>query len=54
MIWMLLLLALGALLYGVYRVRAAWSPFTSHGRRRVIYWGRSWWAGDQAENRDEY
>jgi hypothetical protein len=52
----LALIALGALLLlaATYRIRAAWSPFTTHGRRRVVYWARGWWRGDQAQNRDEY
>lgn len=37
----------------VYRVRCAWSPFTTRGRRRVLYWRRTWWSGGTAENRDE-
>lgn len=38
----------------VYRVRAAWKPFTTRGRRRVLYWGRGWWRGEQAQNRGEH
>jgi len=52
----LALLAVAALLLiaVIYRVRSAWAPFTTHGRRRALYWGRGWWRGDQAQNRDEY
>lgn len=50
----LLILAALLLLGAIYRIRAAWKPFTTHGRRRVLYWGRGWWRGDQAQNRDEY
>ncbi|MFR9807079.1 hypothetical protein ACL02T_33000 [Pseudonocardia sp. RS010] len=55
MIWALLALAAASLLLALtaYRIRAAWDPFTSRGRRRAVYWLRGWWRGDQAENRDE-
>lgn len=53
MILALILAAVLLLLFGVYRVRAAWSPFTTKGRRRLPYWWRTWWSGGQAENRDE-
>lgn len=54
MITALLLLAALAALYGWYRLRCAWAPFTTKGRRRVLYWGRGWWSGQNAENRDDY
>jgi len=50
-ICLFLVLALGVI---AYRVRAAWDPFTSNGRRRSIYWLRGWWRGEQAQNRDEH
>jgi hypothetical protein len=49
----LIALALLTAAVAVYRVRCAWAPFTTRGRRRLLYWRRSWWAGEQAENRDE-
>jgi len=47
---------LGGVMAGVivYRARAAWAPFTTHGRRRGVYWLRGWGRGEQAENRDDY
>lgn len=54
MFWWLVLVAALLLAVGVYRVRCAWAPFTSRGRRRLLYWRRSWWSGAQSENRDEY
>ncbi len=54
MILTLIVLAVLVVLALVYRVRAAWSPFTSHGRRRAFYWAGGWWRGEQAQNRDEY
>ena len=42
----LVVLALG------YRIRCAVDPFTTRGRRRAYDWGRSWWRGEQAQNRD--
>jgi hypothetical protein len=54
MIWaVILLVALLALALAAYRIRCAWSPFTARGRRRVLYWRRTWWSGGQAENRDD-
>jgi hypothetical protein len=50
----LILLALLAAAVAAYRVRCAWAPFTTRGRRRLLYWRRTWWAGEQAQNRDEY
>lgn len=43
------LLLLAAL---AYRIRCAISPFGRRGRRRVLYWARGWWRGDQARNRE--
>lgn len=54
MIWWLILAVALLLAIGVYRVRCAWKPFTTNGRRRMLYWRRTWWAGEQAQNRDEY
>lgn len=54
MIWWLILALALLLAVGVYRVRCAWAPFTTKGRRRVLYWRRTWWSGGQAENRDDY
>lgn len=54
MTWTLLVLAVVLVLVGAYRARAAWSPFGRRGRRRGLYWLRGWWAGEQAQNRDEY
>jgi hypothetical protein len=50
----LILLALLALALLAHRVRCAWAPFTTKGRRRLLYRRRTWWAGGQAENRDEH
>lgn len=44
------LLLLAAL---AYRVRCAISPFGRKGRRRLLYWRRSWWNGGQTVARDE-
>ncbi|GAA1877710.1 hypothetical protein GCM10009836_68880 [Pseudonocardia ailaonensis] len=54
MIW-LILTALALLLLAAlaYQVRCAISPFGKHGRRRLIYWGRGWWRGEQSVARDE-
>lgn len=54
MFWWLALVVTLLVLYGVYRARCAWAPFTSNGRRRLLYWRRAWWSGAQSENRDEY
>ena len=54
MVLVLILVALLIILVVGYRIRCAWSPFTSKGRRRAFYWRRTWWSGGQAENRDEY
>lgn len=53
MVLALILAVLGLLLLGAYRVRCAWSPYGSRGRRRGFYWVRGWWRGEQAQNRDE-
>ena len=51
-----LILALVLLLLGwltVYVARVAWNPFTTRsGRRRAPVWLRSWWRGEQVQNRD--
>jgi len=44
------LLLLAAL---AYRIRCAISPFGSKGRRRLLYWRRTWWSGGQSVSRDE-
>jgi hypothetical protein len=54
MIWWLILVAALLLAAGVYRARCAWAPFTTNGRRRVLYWRRTWWSGGQSDNRDDY
>lgn len=54
MIWWLTLPMALLLAFGVYRARCAWAPFTTRGRRRLLYWRRTWWAGDRAQNRDDY
>lgn len=41
------------LLAVAYRIRCAWSPYGSRGRRRGFYWVRGWWRGDQAVARDD-
>ena len=47
----LVLLLLGRL--AIYAISCAWNPFTDHsGRRRAPFWLRSWWRGEQAQNRD--
>lgn len=53
MILALTLVALVVVLSAAYRVRAAWSPYGTHGRRRAIHWFRGWWRGDNAVARNE-
>lgn len=54
MVLALILVALAAaLLLVAYRVRCAWSPYGTRGRRRGYYWARGWWRGEQAQNRDD-
>ena len=37
----------------IYAAECAWQPFTSRfGRRRLAMWARSWWRGEQAQNRN--
>lgn len=42
-----------ALLVLAYRIRCAVSPYGARGRRRLLYWARGWWRGDQSVARDE-
>lgn len=54
MVLALVVLVALLLLAAVYVARALWDPFTTRGRRRVLWWARGWWHGEQAENRDDY
>ena len=38
----------------VYVAQCMWNPFTTRsGRRRAPFWLRSWWRGEQAQNRND-
>ena len=56
MFWWLILGVVVILLLrlAIYVAQCAWQPFTTRsGRRRAPVWLRSWWRGEQAQNRDD-
>ena len=53
--WLILALALLLLTrLAVYVAQCMWNPFTGRsGPRRAPFWLRSWWRGEQAQNRGD-